>query len=319
VDLVNNNQNSPKHSGGGKMDTAVAVLTLKELPMAKSGAVEIQNLPLNKIKISRNSRMSVSNEELDGLMQSIKEVGLLQPIGVIKNGSGYEICYGNRRFLATSRLGLSRIPAIIHTARKEFDKDIKNLTENIQRRNLGLAEIGRYMTLLKKEGLSSKEIAVRLGVPPNYVRSCFTAFERVPEKYRNDIEVRVGATEKSQKTVPGKISIRAANAILSAKKTYGLDQKETEVLFKAAKHGDQFNPDQVKEYAAAVKGGSKEPIKDVEPVHSMHLVFFLGEKEFNRLHKKHVEDGPFKSVTGALIAALNGGVNERVKMIENKK
>ena len=60
-------------------------LVLKGAPMAKDSEVAITNLSLNKIKLARNSRMSVTDEEIAGLMQSIKEVGLLQPIGVEKS------------------------------------------------------------------------------------------------------------------------------------------------------------------------------------------------------------------------------------------
>jgi ParB-like chromosome segregation protein Spo0J len=48
--------------------------------MAAGTKVEIRNIPLNKIKLGRNSRLSVSKEELAGLMQSIKEQGLFRAI-----------------------------------------------------------------------------------------------------------------------------------------------------------------------------------------------------------------------------------------------
>jgi ParB/RepB/Spo0J family partition protein len=193
-------------AGGGVTLEAVETLPLEGVGMAKGDAGGIQVIPLNKIKLAKNSRMSVSSEELDGLMLSIKSVGLLQPIGVVKAGSGYEVCYGNRRFLACSKLGLSKITAVVHTNKREFDRDIKNLTENIQRRNLSLAECGRYIEILSKEGLSSRECAARLGVSISYVKGCQTAYARVPKEFRDDLEIKVS----SEKLAPGKISIKTA-------------------------------------------------------------------------------------------------------------
>jgi ParB/RepB/Spo0J family partition protein len=278
--------------------------------------VEITRVPLNKIKISRNSRISVSEEELDGLMQSIKEVGLLQPIGLVKRGSAYEIAFGNRRFLACSKLGLARIPAIVREEKREFDVDIQNLTENIQRRNLGLAEIGRYISILQKEGLSSKECAVRLGVTPKYVESCLTAFERVPPKYRDDIEVRVSPHKTGEHTAPGKISISQATAIENAGRTYSLGVEQRDVLYKAAKkHGSKFRPEQITKYAAAVKAG-KDPMETVPEVRSVHMHILLSEKEYERLRTKYIDDGPLASMSALLRALLSGKIHERIKLIE---
>lgn len=53
--------------------------------------MQVKELPVNKIKLGRNSRLDIKNEELSGLMQSIESEGLLQPIGVVKRGRGYEV------------------------------------------------------------------------------------------------------------------------------------------------------------------------------------------------------------------------------------
>ncbi len=143
------------------MQNEQRTLTIKGEGMARGQKVEIKELPMNKIKIGRNSRMSVSKEDLSGLMQSINSTGLLEPIGVIKakTGDSYQIAYGNRRFMAFSKLGLHSIPAVIHEYKNENDVDVKNLAENVQRRNISLAEIGRYASILEGEGLGKKGIS----------------------------------------------------------------------------------------------------------------------------------------------------------------
>jgi ParB/RepB/Spo0J family partition protein len=279
--------------------------------MAKNGSVQIQRMALNKIKIGRNSRMHVDAGELDGLMESIKEEGLLQPIGVMKNGTGFEICYGNRRFMACSKLGMSHIPVIVHDKKKAHDIDIKNLTENIQRRNISLAEAGRYIQLLKGEGLKNREISVRLGVRESYIDNCLKAYSHVPAKFRDDLEVPVPGA----KVAPGKINIRDANAIVSAEKSYRLTAEQRDALFRAAKTDDSFEAKNVPKYAAALKRGAKDPLKAVRPTKQIGLRFFIDEDEFDRLTKKYVDEGPFRSIAGLAIAILKGEKNEKIKVI----
>lgn len=275
-------------------------ITLKEGPMATQGEVKIMDIPLNKIKLARNSRMNIEDGELAGLMQSIKETGLLQPIGVINKGSHYEICYGNRRFLASSKLGLRRIPAIVHKDKKASDIDLKNLTENIQRRNISLVEAGRYIDLLQKEGLSVDEISVRLGVAKTYVKSCFNAYSNVPKEFQDDLEVK---NTNDRHVSPGKISITVANKIIAAGKTMGLSADDKKVLFKAAKSG-KLNAEQVPKYAAAVKSGKK--FEEITADQHVTAQFYLSQVEHAALYEKYIADGPFRSFSGLVVAILKG-------------
>lgn len=296
------------------METQEQVLTIKGAPMAKNGQIAVQNMALNKIKLSKNARISTSSEELDGLMQSIKEVGLLQPIGVVKNGSGYDICYGSRRFLACSKLGLSHIPVIIHESKRAHDIDIKNLTENIQRRNISLSEAGRYMELLKKDGLTNSEIGVRLGVAHSYVTTCLTAYGDVPKEFRNDIEVRLDKNITG-KVAPGKISAKVAKDIINAKKSYGLEDSDVTALFKAARGDERFSQDSVTKYAAAIKRGKKDFLDAVKPVSQVHVVFLIQDDHKEALEKKFCDEGPFKSVAHLCRAILKGEKQVKIDII----
>lgn len=296
------------------MELGSEVFVITGEPMAKNSQVEVQNLPLNKIKLGRNSRISVSTEELDGLMQSIKETGLLQPIGVVRSGAGFEICYGNRRFLACSKLGLHRIPAIIHEKKREHDLDLKNLTENIQRRNISLSEVGRFLDLLKKDGLSNAEAAVRLGVSKNYVASCAVAYNEVPKEFRDDLEVQVGK-HNDRKRVPGKISVKIANEITSICKRLNLDQSQKRALFGAAKNEERFTFENISKYAVALKRGKEDFLDSVEPVKRISVNFFITEKHKHELEKKFVDEGPFNSVTALCLAILRGEKSIKVDVI----
>lgn len=224
--------------------------------------MKFEIMKLNNIKLGKNSRMSMDNADLSELMSSIKERGLLQPIGVKKteNGKGYEVVYGYRRFMAVSKLGLSSIPVVIREeGEKEFDSDMDNLTENIQRKNISLAEAGRYMDYLNKS-MTLKEIAARLSISVSYVRSCIESYKDVPESYRNDLEVRVNSNRK--KKTPGKIPINVAQKIVNAQKKYHLNQEQVKTLFSGAKTKDEFVTDNIPKYALALKQGKNDYLKD---------------------------------------------------------
>lgn len=288
--------------------------TEQDEPIHRVGLMQYVELPLSKLKMNKNSRINVQSSDVSDLMSSIKENGLLQPIGVVKKGSEYEVCYGNRRAMAAKKLGWTKIPAIIQDSGKAFDADIKNLTENIQRRNISLAEAGRYMEMLIKEGLKHTEISARLGVAKSYVQSCLAAYRDVPIQFREDLEVKVA----NKKTTPGKIPMHVASAIVNARKGVGLTVAQTNQLFEAAKKSDNFIPENVRKYAIALKTGKKNFLKEVQPLKQVVTRFLVTENEYERLYQKHVVDGPFNSMGGLLNAILAGKVNERVKISEGK-
>ncbi len=280
-------------------------LTIKGEGMARGKKVEIKELPMNKIKIGRNSRLSVSKEDLSGLMQTINSTGLLEPIGVVKskkNDGSYEIAYGNRRFMAYTKLGLHSIPCVIHEYKNESMIDVMNLAENVQRRNISLAEVGRYASILEGEGLGKKELAVRLGVSINYLEACLNAYKEVPKEYREDLQIQTTGSSPEA----GKISIHTARAIVNAQKAHGITKAQSHVLYKAAKSDERFDAANVSKYAAAIKKGAKDPIGEVRAVKTMTFRLMLYESQYDSLIKKYVDDGPFNSFTALIKAVLRG-------------
>lgn len=116
-------------------------------------AVEV---PLAKIVPNPNQpRRDFDEEKLAELADSIKKNGLIQPIVVRKHGIGYEIIAGERRYQASKRAGLERVPVIV--------KDVDDaemyrlaLIENIQRDDLNpIEEAKGYKTLIAMNGVKS--------------------------------------------------------------------------------------------------------------------------------------------------------------------
>ncbi|ACZ32371.1 parB-like partition protein [Xylanimonas cellulosilytica DSM 15894] len=123
-------------------------------------------LPVDAIRPNTWQPRTVFDEsELDELVDSIKEIGVLQPIVVRPDRSGdgqYELIMGERRWRATQLAGLATVPAII---RETDDSDMLRdaLLENLHRAQLNpLEEAAAYRQLLDDFGCTHEELATRI-------------------------------------------------------------------------------------------------------------------------------------------------------------
>ncbi len=122
-------------------------------------------LPLASITPNPRQPRQVFDEEAMGeLVQSISEVGLLQPVVVRRTGNDtYELIMGERRWRAHQQAGLETIPAIV---RDTSDDDLLRdaLLENLHRSQLNpLEEAAAYQQLLDDFGCTHDELASRIG------------------------------------------------------------------------------------------------------------------------------------------------------------
>jgi len=84
------------------------------------------------------SRQNVRSDpgDLAGLAETIREHGILQPLGVTREGDGYRIVYGNRRRDAAIVVGLKRVPCMLLDNLPEEDEVVQQVLENLQRLDL---------------------------------------------------------------------------------------------------------------------------------------------------------------------------------------
>lgn len=113
-------------------------------------------------------RKEFRQEELDELIHSVREFGVLQPIVVRplaqpEGGVAYELIMGERRLRAATAAGLATIPAVVRDTEDEaMLRDA--LLENLHRANLNpLEEASAYQQLLSDFGITQDELATRLG------------------------------------------------------------------------------------------------------------------------------------------------------------
>ena len=142
---------------------ATATVT-QERPPDVAGAY-FAELPVSSIvPNARQPRQDFAEEAMAELVDSIKEVGLLQPVVVRRTGeSSYELIMGERRWRAIKEAGLETIPAIVRqTGDDAMLRDA--LLENLHRSELNpLEEAAAYRQLLDDFGCTHDELAGRLG------------------------------------------------------------------------------------------------------------------------------------------------------------
>ena len=153
---------SVKRGGlGTNLDALIpASLTVSGIEVGAQNEVDVNLISPNP----KQPRTVFDEQALHELMESIKEVGLLQPPVVREVAHGrYELIMGERRFRAAKAAGLTRIPVII---RQTQDNELlrEALIENIHRSQLNPLEEGAaYSQLLDDFNCTHEELASRLG------------------------------------------------------------------------------------------------------------------------------------------------------------
>jgi len=170
---------------------------MKRKVLGKGIAAIIANEPIGKNKlididvdgIHPNPFQPRKNFQKNALLQlaeSMKEVGIIQPVVVYKKDGKYFLVVGERRWRAAQLLKWEKIPAMV----KEFsDNDImaEALIENIQREELNAIEIAEGIeALIAKSGEGQQETAERIGMNratlANYLRLL-----KLPAQIKEDI------------------------------------------------------------------------------------------------------------------------------------
>ncbi|RNB83432.1 nucleoid occlusion protein [Brevibacillus fluminis] len=130
----------------------------------KSENEEVRQIPVDTIVPNPYQPRTVfDDEKIDELCQTIRTHGLIQPIVVRLRNNQYEIIAGERRWRATKKLGLERIPAIVKDLNDTQTASIA-LIENLQREGLtAIEEAIAYQKLIELHSLTQESLAQRLG------------------------------------------------------------------------------------------------------------------------------------------------------------
>lgn len=133
-------------------------------------AEEIVTLHIDELQPNPlQPRGAITPESLVDLVDSIKEHGIMMPLVVAKTPAGYQIIAGERRWRASRLAGLTHVPTIVRETSPKGMLEMA-LVENVQRVDLNALDRAKgFERLMNEFGLTSSEIAVRIGKSVAYV------------------------------------------------------------------------------------------------------------------------------------------------------
>ncbi|MGQ1908730.1 ParB/RepB/Spo0J family partition protein [Marinifilum sp. RC60d5] len=203
-----------------------------------SNEIEISKIEANPYQ----PRTKFAQESLNELAQSIKELGIVQPLTVRKiNNNSYQLIAGERRFRAAKIAGLSKVPVYIRLA--EDDKMLElALVENIQREDLDSIEVAiSYQRLIDECKLTQESLSDRVGKK----RSTISNYLRL---LRLPVEIQKGIREK-------KLLMGHARALVNVD-----DPKSQLNIFQLTVEND-YSVRKVEELVRSINTGKKEDEK----------------------------------------------------------
>ena len=156
----------------------------------KTSTADILRIPVDMIEPNPyQPRMSFDQEALEELTDSIRTLGLIQPITVRTSpGNRYQIISGERRFRACRLAGMDMIPAYIRNTNDQGMLEMA-IVENIQRENLDPIEVAlSYQRLIDECNLTQEQMAFRVGKKRASVTN-FLRLLKLPAKIQHDLKV----------------------------------------------------------------------------------------------------------------------------------
>ncbi len=180
-------------------------------------------------------RTRFSESNLEELAQSIRANGVVQPIVVRRLGRRYQIVAGERRWRASQRAGLRRIPAVIRDVSDEKLLELA-LIENIQRQQLNpIEEAKAYRKLIDNIGLTQEMVAEQVGKERSVVTTSLRLL-RLPGEIQRVIEegrLSAGHGRALLMTDDAQTQRIVANSVIDN----GWSVRETENAVKRSKSG----------------------------------------------------------------------------------
>ncbi len=155
----------------------------------------LEDLPISLIRPNpQQPREHFDEESLAALAESIREVGVLQPVLVRAADDGYELIAGERRWRAARRVGLQTIPAIVRVA-DDAAMLQQAIVENVQREQLNpLEEAAAYQQLIEDFSFTHDEVATRVGKSRATITNTLRLLQLPPtiQRYLKEGALRMG-------------------------------------------------------------------------------------------------------------------------------
>jgi ParB family chromosome partitioning protein len=215
-----------------------------------AGNARIDVIPIEKIKPPKHM-LRRSLGDLSGLMVSIRDEGLLDPILVRPVGDHYEVVDGHRRYQSICNLGTVKKVSCLVRQLDDRMAVLAGLVENIQKEDMTPLEIGEAIQLGVKNGWNKVQLSTRLGKSEDWIDSHLAIL-----KYKEEIKMAihlgklsfVGARVLQRMIDKGQITEEAVMKLISIAYKKGLATTEViEAAEKVAQSKEMISPEEAME------------------------------------------------------------------------
>jgi ParB family chromosome partitioning protein len=261
------------------------------------GLIQSRELLIDEISPNRfQPRKYFDDDKLEELVKSISENGILQPVVVQKSVNGYELVVGERRWRASKKAGLKKIPAVI---REVSDAQALELAiiENIHRQDLNpIEEAEAYARLADNFALTQEMIAKKVGKSRTAVANILRLL-KLPRSIKEDM-------------ISGKLSMGHARALLGLEET-----RQAQALCK-----EIFKEDLTVRQTESRVNKLKQPAPTKPASPAAKNIFFKDlEKELERKLGTKVEISPKKKGGKLVVTYYSDDDLERIQNLIGKQ
>ena len=137
---------------------------------------KLHHIPLSELAVSKLNVRRHGAKEIDSLAASIAALGIIQPLLVRRDGDGYEIVAGRRRYLAAKKLDgdgvtdTNKVPCVLLEADDDATAIEASLAENVERLPMDDLEQYEAFAALRRKGLGEADIAAHFGISEQIVK-----------------------------------------------------------------------------------------------------------------------------------------------------
>jgi len=232
-------------------------------------------------------RRNFNEHQLNELIESIKQYGIIQPLIVTQKNGDYELIAGERRLRAAKILNLATVPVIIRQADEQQKLEVA-LVENLQREDLNAIEAAlAYRKLIDEFNLNQEELAIRLGKSRPVITNTLRLLNLPEEIQAALIDGRI--TEGHAKTIVGLESeakqLALFKKILLNKMTIEDAMKETRMGGTKMARIKINYADKDKEFAFREFFGTKAEIKRKGKGGEV-IIYFYSDEELGEMVEK---------------------------------
>ena len=249
---------------------------LKKETKEKSSEILLSQIRANQYQ----PRTSFDQKKLEELAESIKKHGVIQPVLVRKDGKGFELVAGERRFRAAKLAKLKKIPVVVSNISDVQSLEIAIL-ENIQREDLNPLEVAKGYQRLKDEfGYTQEAVAKSVGKPRSSVANSLRLLTLSP-KIQDEID-KGAVSEGHAKVLLSVDGVRADQLLMRIisenLSVRDLEKQITESSPQTSKKEKKSRDELNLESALSSRIGSKVTIEDKDGKGKMVIKYYSYEE-----------------------------------------